>query len=90
MKYREAFETAMKDEGFKAEYEKFIERSHTVDFGTSLIFSIGSEAFYISADAIYDPSTCLIHHEYQKGKHTAKRSAYLIRTGQTYEVKTGA
>ena len=90
MKTREAFEVAMRDDGFKKSYERFVERSHEITFGTSLIFSIGNEAFYVSADAVYDPSTCLFRHEYQKGKHTAKRSEYLIRTGQAYKVKAGA
>ena len=73
MLFKEAYEIALKDEGFRT----FDERVKRCENTGCMIFSIGDEAFSYGCDGT----------GIMKVKHNPDRSAYLINMDRTYIIE---
>ena len=78
MKFNEAFEIAMAESAdFRGHVDQVREAQESNGRTGCLIFSIGDESFYYGFDGL----------DIVKGKHSAKRSAYLINRGETLVIR---
>ena len=88
MKYSEAIQIAMKDNDFVVSFINYRDNVCNGCVNGSLQFAIGDEAFYVIGGPVYDEVGNYIQGYYFRGgKHTARRSAYLIDRGLIYTIK---
>ena len=77
MTFDKAFEIAIKNKEFEAHAKKVENCKSKMKDSGCLQFSIADEAFYYGFDG------CRLF----AGKHTSKRSAYLIKAGKTLVIQ---
>lgn len=77
----------MNDNDFAKSFINYRDNVCNGSVNGSLQFAIGDEAFYFVGEPVYDESNNIQGYYFRGGKHTERRSTYLISRGLIYTIK---